>query len=126
MQTRDYKDLNGHACSSPYYKLGARPSSGGLPNNLAYYVEGTKDHVSKVYLVLNVKQPSEATSAQDTSACYAAELVKRALGAPLPNPATQQIHAGKPGTWKLAGSVIEVTRDDWPTKKGYSLHFVIR
>ena len=50
----------------------------------------------------------------------------QAFKTPLPKAAEQAIVAGKPWQGVVKAATLELTRDDWPTGKGYELHFLVR
>jgi hypothetical protein len=119
-------------CLSPYKDLGTVTDPLGLPvkNNLAYHVDGDTERIHKMQLVLNVyhnvKPGHEATQAHQALLQAAKRLIQGALRMPLLKAAEQAIAAGYPwrGTTKTAA--LELTRDEWPTGKGYELHFLVR
>lgn len=125
LQTRGYKDLSGegqYTCSSDYKKLGTDPV---LPNNIAYYAQGNSTAVKKLKIVLNVNSKEQSVSAHKELQDASSALTQKAVGIELPNSATTSISQGKPGQWMVAGHMVEVTREDWATGKGYGMHFTI-
>jgi hypothetical protein len=119
-------------CLSPYKDLGtvADPLGLGQKNNLAYYVDGDAEHVHQMKLVLNVyhgvKQRHEAKQAHQALVQAAKRLTQETLHTPLPKAAEQAIAAGKPWRGMVKAATLDLTRDDWPTGKGYELGFLIR
>lgn len=115
-------------CLSSYKELGtvAEPLGLGQKNNLAYYVDGDAERIHQMMLVLNVNQRHEAKQAHQEFLRVAKTLTQQALNTPLPKATEQAITAGKPwqGTVKVA--TLELTRDDWPTGKGYELKLLVR
>jgi hypothetical protein len=75
--------------------LGRWSAEHGLPNNLAYYVDGTAEQVRRRQLVLNVNRPLEAKDALTILVRYAGELTLKALGQPLPATAKEIIQRGR-------------------------------
>ncbi|WP_420125272.1 hypothetical protein [Longimicrobium sp.] len=118
--TQQYEDR--HACSSPYLEIGA---GAPLANNLAYYVNGDATRARELKLVLNMNQVDDATKAHNALAEHASKLTQNALGQPLPTAAVDAIRKGVAGEWSMAGATLRVVRDDWPTGRGYELHFTI-
>jgi hypothetical protein len=115
-------------CLSPYQELGtvADPMGLGLKNNLAYYVDGDAERIQQMKLVLNVNQRHEAQQAHQALVRAAKALTQQALNTPLPKTAEQAITAGKPWKGTVKAATLELTRDDWPTGKGYELHVLVR
>ncbi|HYH82028.1 MAG TPA: hypothetical protein VEX86_19635, partial [Longimicrobium sp.] len=111
-----------HACSSPYLEIG-----GGAPlaNNLAYYVNGDATRARELKLVLNMNQAGDATEAHTALAEQASNLTQNALGQPLPPEAMDAIRKGVAGEWSVGSATLRVVREDWPTGRGYELHFTI-
>jgi hypothetical protein len=119
-------------CLSPYKELGtvADPLGLGQKNNLAYYVDGDAERIHQMKLVLNVyhgvKQRHEAKQAHQALVQAAKRLAQEALHTPLPKAAEQAIAAGKPWRGTVKAATLDLTRDDWPTGKGYELGFLLR
>ncbi|HEY9283221.1 MAG TPA: DUF4339 domain-containing protein [Pyrinomonadaceae bacterium] len=125
LQTRGYKDLfeGEYSCSSGYKNIG-----GGslLSNNIAFYANGSANVVNELKLVLNVHQRQDAKDAHRVLASYSEELTMKALSISLPGEVKNTISSGRTGQWSLGGAKAEVKRDDWPTGRGYELHYVLR
>ena len=120
-------------CLSPYKELGtvADPLGPSSKNNLAYYVDGDTERIHQMKLVLNiyhynVKPRQEAKQAHQPLGQAVKRLTQEALKTPLPKAAEQAIAAGKPWQGTVKAATLELTRDDWPTGKGYELHFLVR
>jgi len=129
---RDDGDLIFH-CLSPYKEVGtiADPLDLSSKNNLAYYVDGDAERIHQMKLVLNVyhynvKPRQEAKQAHQPLVQAAKRLTQEALKTPLPKAAEQAIAAGKPWQGMVKAATLELTHDDWPTGKGYELHFLVR
>jgi hypothetical protein len=112
-------------CLSPVTPLGtaAEPYGLGLKNNLAYYVNGDAERAHDLLLKLNVNQRQEA---QQALLRAAKALTQQALNTSLPKAAEQAITAGKPWRGTVKAATVDLTREDWPTGKGYDLKFLIR
>jgi hypothetical protein len=120
-------------CLSPYKNLGTVADRLGLgqKNNLAYYVDGDAERIDQMMLVLNVyhhnvKPRSGAKQAHQPLVQAAKRLTQEALHMPLLTAAEQAMMAGKPWQGALKAATLELTRDDWPSGKGYELHFLVR
>lgn len=123
--TRGYKhDFDDeYHCSSPYKDIGA--SSAGLPNNLAYYVTGTSDVADTAKLVLNYNQPSSATTATKQLIAASKMLSLKATGNDATANVLSALSAGRPAVEASGEFQHEVKRDDWPTGRGYEIHYII-
>jgi hypothetical protein len=113
-------------CLSPMTQLGTAAEPYGLKNNLAYYVDGDAERAHEMLLKLNVNQRHEAKQAQQILLRAAKALSQQALNTSLPKAAEQAIMAGKPWRGAVKAATLELTREDWPTAKGYDLKFLIR
>lgn len=124
MATRGYKLIEGdYTASSPYREL---PSSGVMANNLAYYCEGSADHVSLVKIVLNVNSVQDAAKAHASLASAAKELHLKATGKELPPNLVEAIKNKQSKTWVIPGYEVAIVTKTWPTGRGYEIHFVIK
>jgi hypothetical protein len=56
---------------------------------------------------------------------HADELTERALDTTLPEDIKEALLEGQSGDWLLAGGRVQVKRDEWPTGRGYEIHFII-
>jgi hypothetical protein len=123
--TRGYKhDFDDeYYCSSPYKEIGQ--SELRLANNLAYYVTGGVDVADTARLVLNYNQPDNAAPATGQLVEAAKALSFKATGSDLPPSVLSAISAGRSAV-EISGSFRhEVKREDWPTGRGYEIHYII-
>ncbi len=116
-----YGDVFG--CSSPYKELGA---GNPLANDLAFYVDGNRSTVTQVKLVLNVNNRAAAKPAHSELLKAAEVLSTKTTGQQLPQALREAIQGGRKGSAKVGISTVEVTRDDWPTGRGYEVHVTIK
>lgn len=123
--TRGWKNHyeNAFACLSPYKELGT-----GVPlaNNVAYYVEGDREKVTQVKLVLNVNNRKSASAAHEELLKAVEALSIKATGEDLPQKLKDVIKAGKQATAKIGTASVEVVRDNWPSKNGYEIKVIIK
>ncbi|MFP2908567.1 hypothetical protein ACLESD_26645 [Pyxidicoccus sp. 3LFB2] len=126
MRPGSYKHLadDEYTCFTPYKVLGN--DGPGLANNIAYYVDGNSKRARQLKLVLNVNDRANAKSALSELRKSAEALTAKALGASTPSEVSSALVSGKAGTWTVHATRIEVRRDDWPTGKGYSIHYVLQ
>lgn len=123
--TRGYKhDFDDeHHCSSPYKDIGA--SAAGLPNNLAYYVTGTSDVADTAKLVLNYNQPASDTAATKQLVEASKTLSLKATGSDLPANVLSALSKKRSAVETSGEFQHEVKRDDWPTGRGYEIHYIV-
>lgn len=119
--TNSYEDVYG--CSSPYKELGTQYP---MANNLAYYVDGKADRVSRLKLVLNVNFDPQAENARAELLKAAILLTAKSLNRELPIPIRVAIRVGRDASAEAAGVSFEVLHLDWPTGKGYEVQFIIK
>ncbi|NCD43289.1 MAG: hypothetical protein EOL88_14550 [Bacteroidia bacterium] len=123
LSTMEWRDNYGYECSSRYKEIG---SGNYFANNLAYYVDGIKSAANQAKLVLNVNNKSQASTAI-TELLDSAELLSIKLaGEELPQTIKNAITSGTPTSATVGNTSVEVTRDDWPTGKGYEIHVIFK
>lgn len=110
-------------CSSPYKDIGA---GSPLPNNIAYYVEGTSGKAELARVVLNVNDKSTASTAHSELAKAAATLIERCTGQVAPADLIKAIQDGKVTNRKISKTAIRVERIVWPTGKGYEVKVIVQ
>ena len=116
----EYEDE--YSCSTPYKNL---QEGVNLPNNLAYYVTGNRELATEVKLVLNINEPSKQAYAKDQLKQFSSVVAKAATGAGIPPDMSSAITSGTPKLHESAGYRQELKRDNWPTGKGYELHYIV-
>jgi hypothetical protein len=123
--TQGWKPLEGtgdyFACSR-YKNLGTAEV---LPNNIAYYCEGSATKVTKIWLDLKVNVAADAPAAHLALAESAAAMCQAALGKELPAVVRTALLQGTPQTWQTGGYSLALVKHVWPTGKGYSVEFRI-
>lgn len=93
---------------------------GIIPNNIAYYLEGTEAAVTTLKLKLNVNEIATSAQAQDKFLEVGSVLLNKAVGAsPLQNSAPMEIIVGN---YRIA-----IKKDEWTggIKGGYDLMLII-
>lgn len=122
--TNEYRqDENVFYCNSPYYDIG---NSYPLSSNIAYYVEGNKDSISILKLVLNVNKGSIKNKAHNVLLNLSSYLLKKATNNHLPDKIRNALLEGRNESIILDGARLSVFRINWPTNKGYEVHFVLQ
>ncbi len=106
-------------CMSSYKMLDSHRS------NLAYYTEGSKSYINNVYLVLNVYYESNKESVHNSLVQSAKTLSKKAINYELPQPIIMCLKNGNKGSWKHGKYTIKVTKEIFPSGRGYEIHFII-
>lgn len=117
------EDAPDFGCNSPYKELG---TSDGLPNNIAYYVEGSETQVTKLYLVLNVNDAGQAVSAYKALLEAASALTLKVTKKPLPSKLNTAILAGTRSEVSAGKFKIRTFEEAWPTGRGYEIHFEVQ
>ncbi len=129
LQTRGYKNLiedgsgDWYTCSSNYKDLG---NDFPIANNIAYYVEGDQKTANQLKLVLNVYVSEKSKQDHTELLNYSQQLTQKSLSAPLPKDVSSAITSGKAGKWTIGKADVELKRENFPTGKGYGLHFLIK
>lgn len=124
LATRGYKhDFDDqYHCASPYLDIG-RPDA-RLANNLAYYVTGHADVADTLKLVLNYNQPDNAIHATQGLVVASQALSRSATGNDLPPGILSALSEGRAALEASGRFQHEVKRIDWPTGRGYEVHYV--
>lgn len=112
----DQMSATGKVCLSSYVMQGAS-------NSVAYYVHGVGDDVVQLHLKANIEDRARAAQTQTVLEGAAGGLALRLCGAKLPAAASAAIKAGRTGKWTVCGHAAILTREEWPTGRGYSLAF---
>jgi hypothetical protein len=118
-----YEGSDSYFCSSPYQILDTNPD--GLENNIAYYVNGTKNNANELKIVLNVNQVEKSELGHKTLLDYSDSLMQSATGMDLPDIIKTAIISGVSQEYTTDDFIIKVFRDDWPTSRGYEIQFII-
>lgn len=123
--TRGYKhDFDDeYYCSSPYKDIGQ--SDLRLANNLAYYVTGNAKVTDTAKLVLNYNQPANAAPATNQLVAASKTLSLKATDGDLSPSILSALSAGRSAVEVSGAFQHEVKRDDWPTGRGYEIHYIV-
>lgn len=124
LKTRGWKNHYDQefSCSSPYKDIG---SAFPLPNNLAFYAEGSSTSVNLFKLVLNINVPSAASSANKELQKAVTILIPKVTGEKASPSLLKAISQGESTTMKIGTSTVKVVRDNWPTGKGYEIKVIV-
>jgi hypothetical protein len=127
LTTGRYKSDGDMVRASSKYRDIASPSSRGLSNNIAYYIEGSHENVAQVKLVLNVNSPADSNDALKELADAAALLVEKAVGKPMPEEITKSILKHERNKqWRTGSYDITLSLIPWNTSGGgYEVKFII-
>jgi hypothetical protein len=132
LQTGKYRNAyaDDYGAGSPYKEIGDPTDDPSLRNNIAYYVEGRRQAVTSLTLMLNVNRAKEAGPAIEEFRRASLYLVLRAVK---PVPSTNELSEieksvteGRLAEWKLSGTTAKLSRRDWPTGKGYDLSLTLK
>lgn len=122
--TRPYNDSTG-GCASEMVDIGSEGSSGGSPNNLAFYSRsqiyaGRPTKLERVSMILNVNNAVETTRARHELVRAATAASKRLLGS-VPAGLAAAIREGRTATWKNAQWRSEVIYSGWSNGRGHDI-----
>lgn len=110
-----------YSCT-PYFEIG----DSIIPNNLAFYTEGSKEKVKILKLVLNVNNPEQLEDTLDFFIAVSETLLSQALSKDLPDTIKKAIMTGNNRKeYPEENIVVEFIKDVWSSRKGYSYKFVI-
>jgi len=100
--------------------------TGLMPDNLAYYVEGTERSAKRLKLRLHVNNPASASNSRDRYFEACAGLIENAVG-DVPVSILENIANGKAFDEVLIGRRVRLVRDEYTggIKDGYSLTLII-
>jgi len=99
-----------------------------LPNNLAYYVEGTEHAATTLKVKLNINNPAEADEAEDMFIMYAVHLLEQAISPKATERHKMRIATLETFKAEIPYGRISLSREDFVggIKGGYSRRFEIR
>lgn len=102
-------------------------SDGIIPDNVAYYVEGTESVVNLLKLKVNVNDAARSRQARENLAELAEILTLSSLNLPLSEDMKGAIDEGKPYSEMHGDKTILLDLEKWPNHMfdGYGLNFVI-
>lgn len=114
---------NDYWCASDYKSIG---NAFPLPNNLAYYVEGSESSVKLIKIVININNPLSPKTAHAALLAAAQELQLKLFDSELPGSYADAITRGNQISGKIDGTDIEVQRSNWPSGNGYDIKIIYR
>jgi hypothetical protein len=112
------------SCGTPYRDIGT--ASAGLPNNISYYVRGTRTSAKRLRVLVNVNQPTQLEAVKSSLVQAGSQLFKSAFASDLPADIRKALSQGKPGKWAYKGYTIELLKETWPTGRGLEFNLVVR
>ena len=121
LKTAQYKNIYDDVwhMSSPYLDIGDEI----LPNNIAYYVEGTRDVANTLTLKLNVNEPNRAEESQRLFEDIASELFEKATSATLPEAIKNAINKTESSVTSMDGISIMCQINEWGDKTKFDRTF---
>jgi len=128
--TNNWKELNykfdgyTHGCLSGYNDIGNNVGFNGLPNNIAYYVNGVKDKVIFYKLVVNINNLQESDKALSDLVQKSAILMEKATKLKMPAVIKDKILKGESSGFVVDEYKIQTIRKNWPNG-GYEVHFIL-
>lgn len=115
-------DLDDCTASSNHLDL----SSGPLPNNVYYCVNGDRDTAKQLKLIMNINETKHVTAAIDTLAELADALCQKALGVELPPPLRTAILHNSSASETIKGKSVSVTSKNFEGgMDGFTAYFTI-
>lgn len=94
-------------------------------NEISYYVEGSKDSVTRLKLILNAYDNRAFEESRDQYLLFSEQLSEAALSKPLPEEIREAIKTGKPGEWASGRFLLALQKQQWQDGKGFSLKLMI-
>lgn len=108
-----------------YYACSQYKMLDSYRSNLAYYAEGSSSNARKIYLVLNFYYGSNKVSMHNSLIQASKLLSKKSINYTLPTNIISCLQNGNTGSWKHGRYLISVTKEFFPSGKGYEIHFNI-
>lgn len=120
LYTNGYKYIDefGYGCNSQYKMLDNK-------SNIAFYVDGEKNNISKVYLVLNVYNTSNKQTMLNQMLITAEKLANKATGLSLTNEIRNSILNHRVGSFSLGSNTLKLELNKWSTGLGFDYKFTI-
>jgi hypothetical protein len=111
------------SASSPMVEFG----EGIIPNNFAYYVEGTEDIAKTLKIKLNVNDSSRSDSAQRKLVELAKTLSRASLDMELSETMQNALLNGESHCEYYGKKMVTISKESWPEHKfnGYDVKFVV-
>lgn len=109
--------------SSPMIEFG----NGLIPDNIAYYVEGSEKVANRLKLKLNVNDSNCAEEAHQELLQASKNLFNEAVNESLPAQIIEGILSGNPVKEKVGTYFLSIEKDIWPNHafSGYDIKFII-
>ena len=123
LKTGYYKKLydNEWFASSPYLDIG----DGILPNNIAYYIEGNKEAVTRLKIKMNINELEQAKEAHEELYEIASILHLNALRAQIDEKFENAIVNGINEENSVNSKIVKVVTEHWNNNKTYEVTFTI-
>ena len=108
--------------ASPLSEIG----DGVFPNNIAYYVDGTRESVTQLKLAVNINDPDTSRDALEELVLGANALTRKALRINLPSNVSEAIFSASEIAVQLADKSVVLQRENFQGKTNrYKLSFLI-
>ena len=123
LKTAQYKNIYDDVwhMSSPYLDIGDEI----LPNNIAYYVEGTRDAAKTLTLKLNVNEPDRAEESHKAFEEIVSALFEKATSSKLPKGIENAINKIESVEASVDGISITCYKTEWGDKTKYDYTFKV-
>ncbi|QBQ16807.1 DUF6030 family protein [Acinetobacter haemolyticus] len=114
-----------YRCISNYIDIS--PDNGTkLPNNLAYYVQGTENTVNELKIVLNVNDKSYRKKAENEFIMLSSKVYKNINPNELPSDLINAISSKKNYSISDENFTYSIENEDFENGKGFTQKFIIR
>jgi len=118
-----YSEADEWFTQSSYREIG----NGILPNNIAYYVDGSESTATKLKIAVTINDPESATDVLRELALVANDLTDKALGVSLIGPAIESINNAEDFQTRIDDKHIIITRENFRNRTDqYNLSFIIQ
>jgi hypothetical protein len=117
------KSLEEWYASSPMVELG----EGIMPDNIAYYIEGTEKIASTLKIKLNINDSSRSNVSQKKLLEVSSVLCQTSLNRELSDSIVNAILHAEPHTEALGNKIVSLQKEIWPEHAfgGYDVKFVV-
>jgi len=114
-----------YRCISDYIDISPNDNT-NLPNNLAYYVEGTENTVNELKIVLNVNDKKYNNKAKKEFIDTSKKVYKNIKSDEFPKQLIKAISSKSNYSLSNDNLIFSIENDIWDNQRGFSQKFIIR